>query len=239
MLQLKIENLKFKIAVVIFLLSTTAYADLQWITDGLPQNTPSATTETIVKDAPADDTHPAAAGTQEIIVSHLITCTKMVNQYPVDSVNYFYLNKNTQICYFAYFLMKPSSRIHTATVECFSPANTRIAKFEQEFRVGFTDRLLTVGNDTYQFYLVDYTLGMSHINSQSGQTGLPRDPGLYTFHLTVDGQLAGITFFYVKDSDFKTPQPVATIPSAQNKASGNSMPLSTPVSSVPFPKRGQ
>src|SRR5690349_15244725 len=105
---------------------TLAHADLQWITGGLPQNTPSASTETIVKDAPAEESHLAAVGNQDIVMSHLITCTKFANQYPVDSVNYFYLNKNTQVCYFAYFLMKPSSRIHTASVECFSPSNTRI-----------------------------------------------------------------------------------------------------------------
>src|SRR5579859_2160004 len=97
-------KMKFYILLTVFLGAwAMAHADLQWITGGLPQNTPSATTETIVKDAPAEESHPAAVGNQDIVMSHLITCTKFANQYPVDSVNYFYLNKNTQVCYFAYF----------------------------------------------------------------------------------------------------------------------------------------
>ena len=105
---------------------TLASADLEWITGGVPKNTTDKTGTTVVRDAPLDEAHPASGGNQEVIVSHLITCTKIVNQYPIDSVNYFYLNKHNQICYFAYFMMKPSSRIHTATVDCYSPSNLLI-----------------------------------------------------------------------------------------------------------------
>jgi hypothetical protein len=173
-------------------------------------------------------------GNQDIVVSHLITCTKILNQYPVDSVNYFYLNKHNQICYYAYFLIKPSSRIHTATVEWYSPNNVRIARFEQEFQVSFVDRLLTIQSETYQWFLVTMNVGIDHVNAEFGQTGLARDLGLYTIHLNVDGQLVGITFFYVKEAESKTPTAVATIPSAP---SPSGLPLATPVSKAPITKK--
>ena len=219
------RNSKFKISVAVFFLWATAHADLEWITGGVPKNAPDKSTSAVVKDAPPEASPSSPTVNQDIIVSHMITSTKIVNQYPVDSVNYFYQNKNDQVCYFAYFLIKPSSRIHTATVECFSPTNLRIAKFDQEFQVGFTDRLLTIQNETYQWFLVDMTLGLDHLNSEFGQTGLPHDVGLYTIHLSVDGQLVGITFFYVKPEQTQSTTPVAKIPMAPN---GKLMPMSTP-----------
>ncbi len=227
----KVENLKSKIVVAAFFLWATAHADLEWITGGVPKNAPEKSSPAIVKDAPPESAPSSPTVNQDIIVSHMITSTKIVNQYPVDSVNYFYLNKQDQVCYFAYFLIKPSSRIHTATVECFSPTDLRIAKFDQEFQVGFTDRLLTIQNETYQWFLVDMTLGLDHLNSEYGQTGLPHDVGLYTIHLSVDGQLVGITFFYVKPEETKSATPVAKIPMAPK---GNLMPMSTPFSNSPI-----
>lgn len=231
MAKYEIKNLGFKIATAILFLAATAYADLEWITGGVPKNSTDKSSTTVVKDAPAEQASNATPN-QDIIVSHMITTTRIVNQYPVDSVNYFYLDKHNQVCYFAYFLIKPSSRIHTATVECFSPSNLRIAKFDQQFQVGFTDRLLTIQNETYQWFLVDVILGLDHLHSEYGQTGLPRDVGLYTIHLTVDGQLVGITFFYVRSEEPKAPSAVATIPAA---AKPNALPLSTPVSNAPIP----
>ncbi len=229
---LKIKNFTLIIlALMSFTLAGSAGADLEWITGGVPKNAPDKPSSTGVKDAPPEASSSSPTVNQDIIVSHLITCTKIVNQYPVDSVNYFYLNKNDQICYFAYFLIKPSSRIHTATVECFSPTNLRIAKFDQEFQVGFTDRLLTIQDETYQWFLVDLTLGLDHLHSEYGQTGLPRDVGLYTIHLSVDGQLVGITFFYVKPEETKNATPVATIPPAPN---ASLLPVRTPYTTQPI-----
>ncbi len=228
---------KFKIsarvlAVLFLFFAAKTGADLEWITGGVPKNA-GENPATTVKDAPADQASNPAPN-QDIIVSHMITCTRVVDDYPADSVNYFYPDKNNQVCYFAYFLLKPSSRIHTATVECYSPSNIRIAKFDQEFQVGFTDRLLTVQNETYQWFLVNLTLGMDHMHSEYGQSGLPRDLGLYTIHLTVDGQLVGITFFYVKNEEPKTPTAVSTIPPVPPQATP--LPMATPISHGPIPR---
>ena len=212
---------------------TGAYADLEWITGGVPKNTADKQAPNVVKDAPADESHAATSGNQDIVVSHMITCTKLANQYPVDSVNFFYLNKSPQICYYAYFLLKPSSRIHTATVECFSPSGLRVAKYDKEFRVGFVDRLLTIQNETYQWFMVDMIIGMDHMHSEYGQSGLPKDIGLYTVHLVVDGQLVGITFFYVKQEEAKPQSPVATVAPVKRQES-EMMPMSTPFSNVPL-----
>ncbi len=131
-------------------LPSLALADLEWITGETPKATNEKPASTIIRDAPGEENHSVTTGNQDVVVSLLTTCTKLINDYPADSVNYFYLNKNNQISYYAYFLIKPSSRIHTAMVEWFAPSNVRIAKFEQEFRVGFVDRLLTLQNETYQ-----------------------------------------------------------------------------------------
>lgn len=225
-------SLKIKIATLLFFVSATAFADLEWITGGVPKNTQEKPGTTVIKDAPMDPGTAAPAGNQDILVSHLTTCTKIVNQYPADSVNFFYLGKHAQVSYFAYFLIKPSSRIHTATIEWFSPSGKSIAKHEQEFRVSFVDRLLTIRNEAYQWFMVSMTAGMDHLNQEYGQTAFPRELGLYTIHLMVDGQLAGITFFYVKAEESK---PVPTIPAAAAPgAKSNSLPMSTPVSKAPI-----
>jgi hypothetical protein len=206
----------------ILLFCSPAFADLQWITGGTPKNAPESQTGTQVTDAPGTTTTVAPTANQEVVVSHMITCTKIVNQYPADSVNYFYLDKSDQINYYAYFLMKPSSRIHTAVVEIYNPLGFKILKHEQEFTVGFTDRLLTVENETYQWYLITATASMNSLNSDNGQTGLPKDVGLYTVHLIVDGQLVGITFFYVKPQAPKAPASILSTP-----------PPSSPGASIP------
>ncbi len=200
-------------------------ADVQWITGGTPKNAPESLTGNVVTDAPGPAPSNAPSPNQEVVVSHMITCSKIVNQYPADSVNYFYLDKSQQINYFAYFLMKPSSRIHTATVEIYNPLGLKILKHDQEFTVGFTDRLLTVENQTYQFYLITATADMNNLNSDYGQIGLPKDVGLYTIHLIVDGQLVGITFFYVKPQAPKAPEGIPTMPPMSNPGVGtNSAP---------------
>jgi hypothetical protein len=233
----KTQNSTFKIAataLVLLLAAGAAEADLEWITGGVPKNTADKPGNTVIKDAPGEMGPLAPIGNQDVLVSHLTTCTKIVNQYPVDSVNFFFPGKHNQISYFAYFLIKPSSRIHTASIEWVSPTGKTIAKHEQEFRVSFVDRLLTIRNEAYQWFMVNMTAGMDRLYHEYGQTAFPRELGLYTIHLTVDGQLAGITFFYVKAEDAKS---VPTIPAAAAPgAKSNSLPMSTPVSKAPIPR---
>jgi hypothetical protein len=213
-------------------------ADLEWITGGVPKSNSDTNETTVVRDAPMAEGSAEPAGKQDIILGLVTTCTKFTNQYPADSVNFFFLNKNDRVCYFTYFLMKPSSRIHTATVECYSPSNTLIAKHTQEYRVSFVDRLLTVHNETYQWYIMQMTIGIDHMNPENGQKGLPRVPGLYSIHLSVNGQLVAISFFYIKEPELKAPVPVPTISSLQSAPAAaaeaasilnkRSIPMSTP-----------
>jgi hypothetical protein len=225
-----VKNLKIQLLIaIVFLVSvmsaTTLRADLEWITGETPKNTPEASASGGVPDAPAAEGKSPAAGGPDIILCHLITCTKMAYHYPLDSQNFFYLNKHNQVGYFAYFLLKPSSRIHNVAVECYSPNDVRIARYEKEYKVGFTDNLLNIHNDTYQFFLVEMTLGLDRIHPEFGQGILPRDVGRYTVHLTVDGQLAGITFFWVKSEEPKNPSASATPASVERP---KSMPIFTP-----------
>jgi hypothetical protein len=217
-------------------------ADLEWITGETPKATNEKPASGVVRDAPGEGEHAMTTGNQDVVVSILTTCTNLVNSYPADSVNYFYLNKNKQISYYAYFLIKPSSRIHTALVEWYSPSNICIAKYEKDYRVSFVDRLLTFQNETYQWFLLDMTIGVDHLMTQAGQTGLPRDVGLYTIRLTVDGQVVGNSFFYIKPGENTQPSPVSTIaPSGTPVMSGvpgisDSLPMSTPISKAPISK---
>jgi hypothetical protein len=229
------------VALLLFMAAPAlAFADLEWITGETPKATNEKPASTIVRDAPGEENHSMTTGNQDVVVSLLTTCTKLINDYPADSVNYFYLDKNNEISYYAYFLIKPSSRIHTVTVEWFAPSNVRIAKYNQDFRVGFVDRLLTLQNETYQWFLLDMTLAMDHLNAEFGQTGLPRDVGLYTIRLTVDGQLVGISFFYVKPAENK-PAPVATVEpqatvSAEAASIMGNLPMTQPYSKAPISK---
>ncbi len=226
---------------MLFALATPVWADLEWITGEAPKATNEKPASAVVRDAPSESEHNVTTGNQDVVVSILTTCTNLVNNYPADSVNYFYLGKNKQISYYAYFLIKPSSRIHTATVEWYSPSNVLIAKYEKDYRVSFVDRLLTIQNETYQWFLLDMTVGMDHLIPQAGQTGLPRDLGLYTIRLSIDGQIVGNSFFYVKPGETAPSSPVATpVPhsTVTSEAPGvnSPLPMSTPMSKVPIPK---
>jgi hypothetical protein len=224
--------------IVTFGFALKASADLEWITGGVPKSSSDKSETTVIRDAPMAEGSAETAGKQDVVLGLVTTCTKFTNQYPADSVNYFFLNKNDRVCYFAYFLMKPSSRIHTATVECYSPSNTLIAKHTQEYRVSFVDRLLTVHNETYQWYLMQMTVGIDHMNPENGQMGLPRSPGLYSIHLSVNGQIVAISFFYIREPESKAPAPVPTISSMQTAPAAaaeaasilnkRSIPMSTP-----------
>jgi len=226
---------------VLSFLPTFTFADLEWITGETPKATNEKPAAAVVRDAPGEGDHNLTTGNQDVVISVLTTATNVVGGYPADSVNYFYLNKNKQVAYYAYFLIKPSSRIHTAVVEWYSPANICIAKYEKDYRVSFVDRLLTFQNETYQWFLLDMNIGIDHLNAQVGQTGLPRDVGLYTIRLTVDGQVVGNSFFYIKPGDNSQPSPVATVAPQTTVAPGAAsdigiLPMSTPMSKGPMPK---
>jgi hypothetical protein len=241
------------------LCATPLRAELQWVTGGTPENAPVTTSGNVVKDTPEETgTWNNETGNCDLIMCHLTTCTKVINSYPADSVNFFYLGQHHEINYFAYFLMKPTTRIHTATVDWYNVSGNRIGRQEYEFRVGFTEKLLTLDNENYQWFMVTSTLGLDHPDANTHQTGLPRDPGMYTVQLKVDNRLAGITFFYVREPD-KNAKPVTTsnfpqsseaasdalkVPKDAAPTNGNRtpmsknasplLPFSTPISGVTF-----
>jgi hypothetical protein len=241
--------------------ASASRAELQWVTGGAPESAPVTTTSNGIKDTPEETgAWTGETGNCDWVMCHLTTCTKVVNNYPADSVNFFYPGQNHEISYFAYFLMKPTTRIHSATVDWYNVSGNRIGRQEYEFRVGFTERLLTLGNENYQWFMVTSTLDLDRPNNEAHQTGLPRDPGMYTVQLKIDNRLAGITFFYVREAD-KNAKPVSTsntqAPSGESSglkvpsdAGGLStgkvtppsstapalLPLATPMSSVPFAK---
>lgn len=180
-----------------------ARGDLQWIGGGLPGGKTSPEPGGAVFDAPPQA---PSSDREDFLMGHVTTCTKLVAQYPADSVNYFYLKKHDQVQYFAYFLLRPQTRLHRFRVEWRDPSGIVFAKVEREEAVGFTERLLSVGGETYQWFLVTSAVGMHRLFPESGQTALPNKPGLYTIHLFVDGIPRAVTFFYIKELE-ATPTP--------------------------------
>lgn len=70
MMKLKFESYIFNVVILVFCVTTAAFADLQWITGGVPKNTEDKSSTTVVKDAPSDQTNQGAPN-QDIVISHM------------------------------------------------------------------------------------------------------------------------------------------------------------------------
>ncbi len=219
--------------------ASPCFAGVHWITGNNGSNPTSKafsiSAEPFISDAPISLTSKHSYLTQKIIVCHLTTCTKIVNNYPIDSNNYFYLNKNKRICYFAYFLIQPQTKVHTIDVSWYNPSGMKIAHQVRTIQLEFTNHLLTLENKTYQWMLVTSQINLRSFNSNSNQTGLPETRGLYTIHLRVDGNLVGITFFYIKKLHEKNMTLRARPSMILNKQGkfGNALPMFTPSNHIP------
>src|SRR5271157_1590969 len=92
----------FKITFFLFVISSAAFADLQWITGGVPKNTEDKSSTTVVKDAPSDQTAQNVPN-QDIVLCHLTVSSGnarlpgVLNDYPTNSTNYFFLDKDNQV----------------------------------------------------------------------------------------------------------------------------------------------
>jgi len=162
------------------------------------------------------------------ITGHITTCSGLINNYPADSINWFYRAKHKVIQFFAYFLFYTQSsfdynlknrqhifvnpyeyysgikRIDEDTSFTFeniwiSPSKKIICEKIITFDKLSTDKRIGVADKQYIPYAFGNFIGIDETFPENGQVGLPTEKGLYNIQLYVNGDLTSITFFEMKD----------------------------------------
>lgn len=162
------------------------------------------------------------------IIGHITTCSGLINNYPADSVNWFYRSKHKVIQFFAYFLFLTQSTIDynlrnrqhlfinpyeyysglkkidedtSFTFEniWISPSKKIICEKIITFDKLSSDKRIGVMDKQYIPYAFGNFIGINESCSENGQMGLPTEKGLYNIQLYVNGNLTSITFFEMKD----------------------------------------
>ncbi|MBP7792460.1 MAG: hypothetical protein KA120_05295 [Candidatus Goldbacteria bacterium] len=162
------------------------------------------------------------------VIGHLTTCSGLINNYPADSINWFYRSKHTVVQFFAYFLfwtqasfdynlknkrhlfinpyeyysgLKRIDEDTSFTIEniWMSPSKKIICEKIVTFDKLSTDKRVGVGDKQYVPYAFGNFIGINEAFPENGQAGLPVEKGLYNIQIYVNGNLASITFFEMKD----------------------------------------
>jgi hypothetical protein len=162
------------------------------------------------------------------ILGHITTCTGLINNYPADSVNWFYRNQHKVVQFFAYFLFRTQfsfeynlktrqhlfinpyeyysgqKRFDEETSYTFeniwiSPSKKVICEKIITFDKTSTDKRIGVADKQYIPYAFGNFIGINETFAENGQLGLPAEKGLYSIQLFVNGELVSITFFEMKD----------------------------------------
>ncbi|MCX7699170.1 MAG: hypothetical protein N2114_06885 [Candidatus Goldbacteria bacterium] len=162
------------------------------------------------------------------IIGHITTCSGLINNYPADSVNWFYRSKHQVVQFFAYFLFYTKSsfdynlknrqylfvnpyeyysgirKIDEETNFTFeniwvSPSKKVICEKILTFDKLSTDKRIGVADKQYIPYAFGNFIGINETFPENGQLGLPTEKGLYNIQLFINGELVSITFFEMKD----------------------------------------
>ncbi len=169
----------------------------------------------------------AADGPGPYLIGHITTCSGLINNYPADSTNWFYKNKHKVVQYFVYFLFRTggqaartgnryynfvnpfeyysgASRYYDEENFVFenkwvSPSGRVICEQVVSWNRYDTEKNVRVDNKQYVPYAFANYIGIKDLYTENGQTGLPKEKGLYHINLYVNGDLAAVTFFEIKD----------------------------------------
>jgi len=165
---------------------------------------------------------------QPYIIGHITTCSGLINNYPADSINWFYRSSHKVIQFFAYFLFYTQSsfdsnlinrkylfinpyeyysglkRIDEDTTFTFeniwvSPSKKVICEKILTVDKTSIDKRISVLDKQYIPYAFGNFIGINESFPENGQNGLPTEKGLYSIILYINGNLASITFFEMKD----------------------------------------
>jgi hypothetical protein len=168
------------------------------------------------------------AGTQaSFIAGHITTCNGFVNGYPADTTNWFFRSQHKVVQYWAYFLFPAGKSMVTSKNKEFLFINpyeyySGTGRFKDENTYVFENRWIspsgkvvaekifnwnksssmdkvTVENMQYVPYAFINYIGITQMFKENGQERTPDEVGLYHIDLYINGELAAVTFFEMKD----------------------------------------
>ncbi len=164
---------------------------------------------------------------QGYIAGHITTCSAFINGYPADTTNWFFRAQHKVIQYWAYFLFPSGKEMAAVKDRSFlfvnpyeyysgkgdykdennylfenkwiSPTGKVVAEKTFSWDKNSTKDKVTMDNKTYVPYAFINYIGISALIKENGQDKLPDEQGLYHINLYINGELAAITFFEMKD----------------------------------------
>ncbi len=168
------------------------------------------------------------AANDSFIMGHITTCTGLINNYPADSVNWFYRKSHKVVQYFAYILFPLKKNFINLPFEkkyfFKNPYEIYSKGFTDFFETEFTfenrwlspsgkvlcEKIINWSLDTkekkfaiegiqYIPYVFANYIGISEKFAENGQKELPAETGLYHINLYINSELKSITFFEIKD----------------------------------------
>lgn len=161
------------------------------------------------------------------VIGHITTCTGLINEYPADSTNWFYRKTHSVVQYWVYMLFPSGGQGKSATFKPNLFVNpysfySGTGKYKSETNFVFENKWVSpsgkvicskvmswdkktankrVNVDGKEFipYVFANFIGISMPAKDNGQEALPDEEGLYHVELYVNGELAAVTFFEMKD----------------------------------------
>ncbi len=161
------------------------------------------------------------------IPGHITTCHAFINGYPADTTNWFFRAQHKVVQYWAYFLFPSGKEIAAAKSKNYLFINpyelySGAGKFKDENNYVFENRWIspsgktiaekvyswnktsatdkiTIDNRNYVSYAFINYVGIAQMFKENGQERLPDEVGLYHINLYINGELAAVTFFEMKD----------------------------------------
>lgn len=153
----------------------------------------------------------------------------MDNSYPADSTNWFYRNQHRAVQYWAYILFPAGTAVNTNIKnkyylfvnpyelysggaqgetggddysfenKWFSPSGKLICEKIMSWKKSSSDKRVTAGGRQYIPYTFADFIGINQTFPENGQDAIPSEQGLYHIELYINGELASVTFFEMKD----------------------------------------
>lgn len=169
----------------------------------------------------------AASERQGYLSGHITTCTGLINDYPADTTNWFFRAQHKVVQYWAYFLFPSGGEMSSAKSRQYlfinpyefysggskykdennyvfenkwiSPSGKVICEKVMSWDKSTSKKDVTVENKKYIPYIFANYVGITAMEKDNGQERLPDEQGLYHIDLYINGELAAVTFFEMKD----------------------------------------
>lgn len=162
------------------------------------------------------------------LFGHITTCTGLINNYPADSVNWFYRKNHKVVQYFAYilfpfeknflniplekkYIFKNPYEIYSKGIyseyenefifenKWISPSGKVICEKMLSWTLDFKGKKIVMDGIAYIPYIFANYIGIAEKIPENGQKELPVETGLYHINLYINSELKVITFFEIKD----------------------------------------